>query len=46
VAAGESVRIVPLARLTLSADHRLINGKTAATFLARVKEILETGALA
>jgi pyruvate dehydrogenase E2 component (dihydrolipoamide acetyltransferase) len=46
VAAGEAVRVVPLARLTLSADHRLINGKTAAQFLARVKDILEAGTFA
>jgi pyruvate dehydrogenase E2 component (dihydrolipoamide acetyltransferase) len=46
VAAGEGVRIALMARLTLSADHRVINGKTAARFLARVKEILESGAFA
>ncbi len=46
VAAGREVRLAPLARLTLSVDHRLINGKTAAQFLARVKEILEAGAFA
>ena len=46
VAAGQEIRVVPLARLTLSVDHRLINGKKAAQFLARVKEILETGAFA
>jgi pyruvate dehydrogenase E2 component (dihydrolipoamide acetyltransferase) len=46
VAAGGEIRVVPLARMTLSADHRLINGKAAARFLARVKEILETGAFA
>jgi pyruvate dehydrogenase E2 component (dihydrolipoyllysine-residue acetyltransferase) len=44
VAMGQEIRVVPLARLTLSVDHRLINGKAAASFLARVKEILETGA--
>lgn len=46
VAAGQEVKVVPLARLTLSVDHRLINGMTAARFLARVKDILETGAFA
>jgi pyruvate dehydrogenase E2 component (dihydrolipoamide acetyltransferase) len=46
VAAGGAVRVAPLARLTLSADHRLINGTTAAQFLARVKQILESGAFA
>lgn len=43
VAVGGEIRVAPLARLTLSADHRLINGKTAARFLARVKQILENG---
>jgi pyruvate dehydrogenase E2 component (dihydrolipoamide acetyltransferase) len=43
IAEGESVRIVPLVRLTLSVDHRLINGATAARFLARVKQVLENG---
>jgi pyruvate dehydrogenase E2 component (dihydrolipoamide acetyltransferase) len=46
VAVGESVQIAPLARLTLSVDHRLINGATAARFLTRVKQILENGELA
>ena len=46
MADGQEVKVVPLARLTLSVDHRLINGKTAAQFLARVKEILETAAFA
>ncbi len=46
VAAGQEVKVVPLARLTLTVDHRVINGKTAAQFLARVKEILETAAFA
>ena len=46
VATGQQVRVLPLARLTLSVDHRLINGKTAAQFLARMKENLETGAFA
>jgi pyruvate/2-oxoglutarate dehydrogenase complex dihydrolipoamide acyltransferase (E2) component len=40
------VRVAPLAVLTLTVDHRLINGRRAAQFLARVKEILETGAFA
>jgi len=46
VVVGHEVRVAPLARLTLSVDHRLINGKTAARFLARLKEMLETGAFA
>jgi pyruvate/2-oxoglutarate dehydrogenase complex dihydrolipoamide acyltransferase (E2) component len=44
VAEAGAVRVAPLAVMTLSVDHRLINGKQAAQFLARVKEILETGA--
>ena len=36
----------PVARLTLTVDHRIINGRTAARFLSRVKQILETGAFA
>jgi pyruvate/2-oxoglutarate dehydrogenase complex dihydrolipoamide acyltransferase (E2) component len=32
-----------MARLSLSVDHRLINGKTAARFCARLKQILENG---
>jgi pyruvate dehydrogenase E2 component (dihydrolipoamide acetyltransferase) len=43
IADGESVRIAPMVRLTLSADHRLINGAAAARFLERVKQVLENG---
>jgi pyruvate dehydrogenase E2 component (dihydrolipoamide acetyltransferase) len=43
VADGEAVRVAPLVHLTLSVDHRLINGAAAGRFLARVKEILENG---
>ena len=43
VAVGGTVRIVPLASMTLSVDHRLVNGGTAARFLARVKQLLEEG---
>ena len=46
VADGEAVRIAPLVHLTLSVDHRLINGAAAARFLARVKQVLENGELA
>jgi len=41
-----SMRVAPMARLTLSVDHRLINGTTAARFIARVKQILENGEFA
>lgn len=43
VAADGAVKIAPLAALTLSVDHRLLNGGTAARFLARVKQLLEEG---
>ncbi len=43
VADGTGVRIAPLASLTLSVDHRLINGVAAARFLSRVKILLEEG---
>jgi pyruvate dehydrogenase E2 component (dihydrolipoamide acetyltransferase) len=46
IAEGEGVRIAPVVHLTLSVDHRLINGAAAARFLARVKQILEDGELA
>ncbi len=47
LAAGPTVPApAPLARLTLTVDHRIINGRTAARFLSRVKQILETGAFA
>jgi pyruvate dehydrogenase E2 component (dihydrolipoamide acetyltransferase) len=43
VAEGESVRVAPVVHLTLSVDHRLVNGAAAARFLARMKQILENG---
>ena len=43
---AEAVRIAPLVHVTLSVDHRLINGAAAARFLARVKQIVENGELA
>lgn len=43
VAVGEKVEIRSVATATLAADHRLINGRTAAEFLSRLKEILESG---
>ena len=44
VVAGR-VEIRPLAKATLAADHRLINGRVAAEFLTKVKEVLEAGDL-
>ena len=35
------VQIKPVAWLTLSSDHRIVDGATAAQFLKRVKELLE-----
>jgi len=43
VSDGKNIWIAPMARLSLSVDHRLINGKTAARFCARLKQILENG---
>ncbi|MGQ9625343.1 MAG: dihydrolipoamide acetyltransferase family protein [Anaerolineae bacterium] len=41
VADGQ-LAIRPMVTLTLSVDHRLLDGATAATFLHRIKEILES----
>jgi pyruvate dehydrogenase E2 component (dihydrolipoamide acetyltransferase) len=46
ISAGAGVHVAALAALTLSVDHRLINGVTAARFLGRVKQLLEDGGLA
>jgi pyruvate dehydrogenase E2 component (dihydrolipoamide acetyltransferase) len=46
VSDGEKIWIARRASLTLSVDHRLINGKTAAQFLARLSDILEKGTFA
>jgi pyruvate dehydrogenase E2 component (dihydrolipoamide acetyltransferase) len=41
VAVNGNVEIHPLTKLTLSYDHRIIDGAPAAQFLARIKEYLE-----
>jgi 2-oxoglutarate dehydrogenase E2 component (dihydrolipoamide succinyltransferase) len=41
VARGGEVVIRPMMYLALSYDHRIVDGKGAVTFLARVKENLE-----
>jgi pyruvate dehydrogenase E2 component (dihydrolipoamide acetyltransferase) len=41
VAVNGSVEIHPLVKLTLSYDHRIIDGAPAAQFLVRIKEYLE-----
>jgi pyruvate dehydrogenase E2 component (dihydrolipoamide acetyltransferase) len=43
VSDGTRIWVAHLARLTLSVDHRLINGRMAARLIARVKQILEHG---
>lgn len=40
---GDAIAIRPMGFLPLSFDHRALDGATAARFLARVKELLETG---
>jgi len=44
MAAGDRIEIRPVATATLAVDHRLINGRTAALFLSKVKEAIESGA--
>ena len=39
----ERVEIRPLATAKLAVDHRLINGRTAAKFLSKLKEVIEFG---
>jgi len=41
VVVGQSVEIRPIMKMTLSADHRLIDGALAARFVNRIKERLE-----
>lgn len=43
---GEQVLVRPVARLTLSVDHRVVDGAVAAHFMTHLKEALETPALA
>ncbi len=37
------VKARPVVTVKLAADHRLINGRTAAAFLSKVKEVIESG---
>ena len=39
----DRVEIRPMVKATLSVDHRLINGRTAGRFLAKLKQIIEAG---
>ena len=41
VVVAESIEVRPMMKMTLSADHRLIDGALAARFLNRIKERLE-----
>jgi pyruvate dehydrogenase E2 component (dihydrolipoamide acetyltransferase) len=41
VAVNGNVEIHPIVKLTLSYDHRVVDGAPAAQFLARIKEYLE-----
>ncbi|MBI4290616.1 MAG: 2-oxo acid dehydrogenase subunit E2 [Betaproteobacteria bacterium] len=43
VARGGAIAVRPISELTLTVDHRMIDGKLAADFLARVVQILEGG---
>jgi len=45
VVVEDRVEIRPLVNVTLSVDHRLINGRIAAEFVTKVKKILESGAI-
>lgn len=45
VAVGTQVEIHPVLRLTLSVDHRVVDGAVAAHFMADLKAALETPAL-
>ena len=46
VAVDDRVEVRPMVTVTLAADHRLINGRVAAGYLAKVKEVIESGAFA
>ena len=43
VVRDDRVEIRPLATVKLAVDHRLINGRTAAKFLSKLKEVIEFG---
>jgi pyruvate dehydrogenase E2 component (dihydrolipoamide acetyltransferase) len=45
VVVDDQIAIRPVVTATLAADHRLINGRTAAEFLSKVKQIIEAGEL-
>ena len=43
VVVEDRIEIRPMATVSLAADHRLINGLTAAKFLAKLKQVIESG---
>jgi pyruvate/2-oxoglutarate dehydrogenase complex dihydrolipoamide acyltransferase (E2) component len=38
-----TLQVRPIAVVRLAVDHRLINGRAAAQYVSKVKEILESG---
>lgn len=42
VVVGDSIQIRPMMYLALTYDHRIVDGKGAVTFLARIKEMIES----
>ncbi|HXZ15722.1 MAG TPA: 2-oxo acid dehydrogenase subunit E2, partial [Roseiarcus sp.] len=45
VALGDEIVVRPMLKMTLSSDHRIIDGATAARFVNRIKANLEEDAL-
>jgi pyruvate dehydrogenase E2 component (dihydrolipoamide acetyltransferase) len=45
VVVGDRIQAEPTVALNLSADHRVIDGVAAATFLARIRELIEAPSL-
>ena len=45
VPVGDTIEVRPMATLRLAADHRLVNGRQCAEYLARLKKRLEEGNL-
>ena len=41
VAVGDGLKVAPVMRLTLSADHRILDGVQAAQCLGEIKRLLE-----
>ena len=44
VAIGGGIHIRPMMKMTLSSDHRVIDGAVAAEFMGRLKALMEEGA--